>query len=81
VTLVWAVPALAAAVAVVCVLVPARALEAAASDVAAEVGRLRRLREPLAEVRRATADTDRLVAGFRDAHPLDAGGSGEERAL
>ena len=75
-TLVWAVPALAAAVAVVCVLARARALEETAADLAADVGRLRRLREPLAEVRRATADTDRLVADFRDAHPLDAGGGG-----
>lgn len=76
-TLVWAVPALAAAVAVVCVLARARALEAAAGELAAEVRRLRRLREPLAEVRRATADTDRLVADFRDAHPEDADASGE----
>jgi hypothetical protein len=76
VTLVWAVPALAATVAVICVLARARALEAAATDLAAEVGRLRRLRAPLAEVRRAIADIDRLVADFRDAHPLDADGSG-----
>ena len=76
-TLLWAVPALAAAVAVICVLARARALEDAAADLAAEVGRLRRLRAQLAEVRRATADTDRLVYDFRDAHPLDAGGSGE----
>ena len=75
-TLVWAVPALAAAVAVVCVLARARALEDAAGELAAEVGRLRRLREPLADVRRATADTDRLAADFRDAHALDAGESG-----
>ena len=76
-TLVWAVPALAAAVAVICVLTRARALEDAAADLVAEVGRLRRLRAPLAEVRRATADADRLVADFRDAHPLDADGSGD----
>ncbi|HZM31630.1 MAG TPA: hypothetical protein VFB77_14130 [Acidimicrobiales bacterium] len=76
-TLVWAVPALAAAVAVVCVLVRARALEDATADLAAEVGRLRRLREPLDEVRRAAADTDRLAADFRDAHPLDADRGGE----
>ena len=75
-TLVWAVPALAAAVAVVCVLARARALEDAAGELAAEVARLRRLREPLADVRRATADTDRLAADFRDAHARDGGESG-----
>jgi hypothetical protein len=64
VTLVWAVPA------------GARALEAAAGDLAAEVAELRRLRSPLAEVRRATADTDARVEEFRAAHPLDPGGSG-----
>ncbi|HET8621467.1 MAG TPA: hypothetical protein VFM27_21015 [Acidimicrobiales bacterium] len=75
-TLVWAVPAVAAAVAVVCLAARARALEAAAGGLAAEVGELRRLRSPLAGVRRATADTDALVEEFRAAHPLDPGGSG-----
>ena len=75
-TLVWAVPPLAAAAAVVWLAARARALEAAAGDLVAEVGELRRLRAPLAAVRRATADTDALVEEFRAAHPLDPGGNG-----
>jgi hypothetical protein len=71
VTLLWAVPALAAVAAVVVVAARARALEQAAADLAGEVRRLRRLRGPLAGIRRSTADTDALVEDFRAAHTGD----------
>jgi hypothetical protein len=77
VTLLWAVPALAAVAAVVVVAARARALEQAAADLAGEVRRLRRLRGPLAGIRRATADTDALVEDFRAAHAADEPRNGE----
>jgi hypothetical protein len=77
VTLLWAVPALAAVAAVVVVAARARALEQAAADLAGEVRRLRRLRGPLAGIRRATADTDALVEDFRAAHAGDEPRNGE----
>lgn len=70
-TLLWAVPALAAVAAVVVVAARARALEQAAADLTGEVRRLRRLRGPLAGIRRSTADTDALVEDFRAAHTGD----------
>ena len=76
-TLLWAVPALAAVAAVVVVAARARALEQAAADLAGEVRRLRRLRGPLAGIRRATADTDALVEDFRAAHAGDEPRNGE----
>jgi len=77
VTLLWAMPALAAVAAVVVVAARARALEQAAADLAGEVRRLRRLRGPLAGIRRATADTDALVEDFRAAHAGDEPRNGE----
>ena len=71
-TLVWAVPVVAAALAMAWLLTRARALEDAAAGLAGEVRELRRLRASLAEVRQATADTDALVAEFRTAHARDA---------
>ena len=76
-TLLWAMPALAAVAAVVVVAARARALEQAAADLAGEVRRLRRLRGPLAGIRRATADTDALVEDFRAAHAGDERRNGE----
>ena len=76
-TLLWAMPALAAVAAVVVVAARARALEQAAADLAGEVRRLRRLRGPLAGIRRATADTDALVEDFRAAHAGDEPRNGE----
>jgi hypothetical protein len=69
---VWAVPVMAAALAMAWLLARARALEDAATGLAVEVRELRRLRAPLAGVRRATADTNALVTEFRAAHAPDA---------
>jgi hypothetical protein len=71
VTLVWAVPAVAAALATAWVLARARALEDAVSDLAVEARALRRMRAPLAGIRRAMADTDALAAEFRAEHAPD----------
>ena len=70
-TLVWAVPVVAAALAMAWLLARARALEDAVTDLATEARELHRLRAPLAEIRRATADTDALVGDFRAAHAGD----------
>lgn len=71
-TLVWAVPVVAAALAMAWLLARARALEDAVTDLGGEARELHRLRAPLAEIRRATADTDALVSEFREAHAADA---------
>ncbi len=70
-TLVWAVPVIGAALAMAWLLTMARSLEDEVAGLATEVRALRRLRAPLAGIRRATADTDALVADFREAHPPD----------
>jgi hypothetical protein len=70
VTIVWAVPVIAAALAMAWLLTRARALEDEVAGLAVDVRELRRLRAPLAGIRRATADTDALAADFRDAHAL-----------
>lgn len=67
-SLLWAVPVVAAAIATVLVVARARALEDAAVAVAAEVARLRELRRPLAAVREAAAETDEVVQAFRRHH-------------
>lgn len=67
-TLVWAVPVIAAALAMAWLLRRARPVEDEVAGLAAEVRELRRLRAPLAGIRRATADTDALAADFREAH-------------
>jgi hypothetical protein len=72
VTLVWAVPVVAAALAMAWLLARARALEDAVTDLATEARELHRLRAPLAEIRRAADDTDALVTDFRVAHAADA---------
>jgi hypothetical protein len=71
VTLVWAVPVIAAALAMAWLVTRARPLENEVAGLAAEVRELRRLRAPLAGSRRATADTEALVADFREAHAPD----------
>ncbi len=70
-TVVWAVPVMAAALAMAWLLTRARSLESEVAGLADDVRALRRLRAPLAGIRRATADTDALVADFREAHALD----------
>jgi hypothetical protein len=69
VSLLWAVPVVAAATATLVVLARARAVDEAARDLASEVAALSDLREPLAGVRRSTAETEARVAAFRAAHP------------
>jgi len=71
VTLVWAVPVIAAALAMAWLLSRARPLEDEVAGLAVEARELSRLRAPLAGIRRATADTDVLVADFREAHSSD----------
>ena len=72
-SLLWAVPVVAAAAATLLVAARARTIEDAARGLAAEVAALRALRPPLAGVRRATADTDARVAAFGAAHRPDDG--------
>jgi uncharacterized protein involved in exopolysaccharide biosynthesis len=77
VSLLWAVPVAAAAVACALGAARARAIEEAARDLAREVRGLAALRGPLAEIRHSTADTESLVAEFRAAHePADPGEGG-----
>ena len=70
-TLVWTVPVAAAAAATVVVVVRARQLEDEARALAVAVARLSELRPRLAAVRAEAADTELLVSGFRDRHPVD----------
>ncbi|HKE73948.1 MAG TPA: hypothetical protein VKB57_10065 [Acidimicrobiales bacterium] len=81
-SLLWAVPVVAAAAATLLVAARARAVEDVARDLAAEVAALRSLRAPLAGLRRSTAETDALVAAFGDAHgpAPDGEGDGESDA-
>lgn len=67
-TLLWAVPVVAAAVATVLVAARARAIEDEAVALAREVSRLRDVRSPLAALRSATHETDGVVAAFRQRH-------------
>jgi hypothetical protein len=71
VTLVWAVPVVAAALATLVLLARARAVEDECVALAREVAALAEVRRPLAAVRDATAETDELVAAFRERHPVD----------
>lgn len=73
-TLLWAVPVAAAAVATLLVVARGRALEDESARLAHEVRRLRGLRAPLVAIRTATAETDEVAAAFRDRHPFDADG-------
>jgi methyl coenzyme M reductase beta subunit len=71
VTLVWAVPVVAAALATLVVVARARAVEDECGVLAREVAALAELRHPLAAVRDATAETDELAAAFRERHAVD----------
>jgi hypothetical protein len=61
----------AAAVATVLVVARARSIEVVAAELAHEVARLREVRLRLAALRRATVETDELVATFRATHSHD----------
>ena len=70
-TLLWAVPVVAAAVAIVLVVARARRLEDEAAALARAVAQLRDIRSPLAALRGITDETDELVIDFRRRHPFD----------
>lgn len=70
-TLLWAVPVVAAAVATLLVVARARNLEDEVVGLVADVRDLRAVREPLRAVRAMTHETDVLVADFRERHPFD----------
>jgi hypothetical protein len=74
VTLLWAVPVVAAAVATVLVAARSRALEDEVVGLVREVRRLRDIRAPLAAVRTAADETDDLVVAFRAQHPIEPDG-------
>lgn len=67
-SLLWAVPVVAAAIATLLLVARARAIEEGALDVAREVRRLRDLRGPLAAIRATTGETDEVVRAFRQRH-------------
>lgn len=69
VSLLWAVPVVAAAVATLLLVSRARALEDGAAGVAREVRRLQDIRAPLAAVRETAGETDEVVRAFRQRHP------------
>jgi hypothetical protein len=71
VSLLWALPVVAAAVATLLVVAWARPLEDAAVALAREVRRLRQVRHPLGSVRAAMVETDEVAAGFRCRHGID----------
>jgi len=80
VTLVWAVPVVAAAVATILVAAAARPVGDEMTGLVEDVRALRRLREPLARARAATADSEALAAAYRRRHaPADADGLSDER--
>ena len=70
-TLLWAVPVVAAALATLLVVTRARSLEDEAVGLAHDTARLRDIHSPLVSVRAAARETDVLVAAFRQRHPLD----------
>lgn len=67
-TLIWAVPVVAAAAAALVLVATARALEDSAAGLARDVGRLGELAAPLVAVRATVAETDELATGFRARH-------------
>jgi hypothetical protein len=76
-TLVWAVPVAAAALATALVVGWARRLEDEATALVTAVRRLREVSPRLAAVRDAVAETDELASGFRRRHPLEGDGGAE----
>jgi hypothetical protein len=69
VTLVWAVPVVAAAVASIVVAAATRPVGDELTALVDDVRHLRQLREPLARVRAATDDSAALAATYRRRHP------------
>ena len=67
-TLVWAVPVVAAAVATVLVAAAARPVGDELNALVDEVRELRQLREPLVRVRAATDDSAALAEAYRRRH-------------
>jgi uncharacterized protein involved in exopolysaccharide biosynthesis len=80
VSLVWAVPVVAAAVATVLVVRWARRLEDEAAALVTAVRHLRDVSPRLAAVRDAVAETDDLASGFRRRHQLEGDGGDEGAA-
>jgi hypothetical protein len=85
VTLVWAVPVVAAAVATVLVAAAARPVGDELTALVDDVRSLRQLRESLDRVRAATNDSAALAASYRRRHPpvtppgaADAGAAPED---
>lgn len=76
-TLLWAVPVVAAAVGTLLVAARARTLEDEVVGLVADVRDLRAVREPLRSIRVLMTETDALVAAFRERHPFDDGPSSE----
>lgn len=72
-TLLWAVPVAAAAVATLVVAARSRAIEGEATALAHAVRGLRDVRAPLEAIRVTAAETDELVATFRGRHQVDDG--------
>ncbi len=70
-SLLWAVPVVAAAAVTVLMVAWARPLEDAAVALVREVGRLRQVQRPLGSVRAAMTETDEVAAGFRHRHLPD----------
>ena len=68
VTLVWAVPVVAAAVATILVAAAARPVGDELTGLVEDVRTLRGLREPLARLRAATADSEALATAYRRRH-------------
>lgn len=76
-TLLWAVPVVAAAVGTLLVAARARSLEDEVVGLVADVRDLHALREPLRRIRGLTTETDTLVGAFRDRHAFDDGAAAE----
>ncbi len=79
-TLLWAVPVVAAAAATLLVVARARTLEDEVVGLVHDVRRLRDLREPLGAVRATAGETAELVAAFRRQHPVDGAGGDQTAA-
>jgi hypothetical protein len=69
VSLLWAVPVVAAAVATLLVAARARSIEDEAQALARSVAQLGDVRRPLAALRDVADETDELVEEFRRHHP------------
>jgi hypothetical protein len=79
VALVWAVPVVAAAVAAILVALAARPVGDATTALVDDLRRLRRVRESLATVRAAAADSEAVGGAFRRRHAGgDSSGPGDD---